>query len=64
MVACQVPPSEALGAFEEVPDDIHRAKASNTGVPQPRINLYESEPTKIDIEHRFKLIKDPYDYEM
>ena len=48
----------------DIPEDIMRAKASNIGVPQPKMNIYTEEPSRIDIEHRFKLIKDPQDYEI
>ena len=48
----------------EILEDIIRARASNTGVPQPRINIYTEEPSRIEVEHRFKLVKDPHDYEL
>ena len=49
---------------QEQTDDIQRAKESYVRVPQPRINPYLDQPTPISIQHRFKLIEDPIDYEM
>lgn len=48
----------------EIPDDVIRAKASNTSVPQPQVNIYTNQPTIVNVSPRFKLIQDPIAYEM
>ena len=48
----------------EIPEDVLRAKYNYVRVPQPRFNQYTSQPTPIALQHRFKLIEDPIDYEM
>ena len=48
----------------EIPEDILRAKACSTIVPQPRLNQYTQRATQISVNYRFKLIEDPLDYEM
>lgn len=48
----------------EIPDDILRAKESDTAVPPTRFNYYTNPPTQIELQKSFKLIKDPLEYEM
>lgn len=57
--------SPGFGALNaDIPDDIIRAKASKTTIPQPFVNIYTNQPSIISISPRFKLIADPLAYEM
>ena len=57
--------AHSLGAFDnEIPDDVIRARASHTTVPQPNINIYTKQHSVIAHKPHFKLITDPVAYEM
>lgn len=48
----------------EIPDDVIRAKASNTAVPPPQVNIYTNQPTIVNVSPHLKLIQDPIAHEM
>jgi hypothetical protein len=48
----------------DIPEDIIRAKANKTAVPQPFVNIYTNQPSIISVSPRLKLIQHPVAYEM
>lgn len=48
----------------DLPDDILRAKQNDTPVPPSKLNIYTAQPSRVEYEPSFKLIKDPLEYEM